>query len=53
MLQAKAAGYVKDVWEMRQIIANSISPTRFIPQDAELWETAYEKYLHITGGSKD
>ena len=53
MLQAKAAGYVKDVWEMRQIIANSISPARFIPQDAELWETAYEKYLYITGGSKD
>ncbi len=53
MLQAKAAGYIKDVWEMRQIIANSISPARFIPQDADLWEAAYEKYLHITGGSKD
>jgi rhamnulokinase len=32
MLQAKAAGEVKDVWEMRKIIANSIEMTRFEPK---------------------
>jgi rhamnulokinase len=32
MLQAKAAGEVKDVWEMRRIIANSIEMTRFEPK---------------------
>lgn len=32
MLQAKAAGEVKDVWEMRRIIANSIEMARFEPK---------------------
>jgi len=32
MLQAKAAGEVKDIWEMRSIIANSIEMTRFEPK---------------------
>lgn len=33
MLQAKAAGEVGDVWEMRSIIANSIELARFEPQE--------------------
>lgn len=49
MLQAKACGDVKDVWEMRGIIANSIELQRFEPQDSELWDRGYEKYLSITG----
>jgi len=53
MLQAKAAGYIKDVWAMRQIIANSIKTTKFMPQDAEPWQAAYEKYLHITTENKE
>lgn len=48
MLQAKAAGLVKDIWEMRKIIANSIEPKRFEPQDPEIWDKAYQKYLTIT-----
>jgi len=47
MLQAKAAGIVKDSWEMRQIIANSIELKAFHPQDKEAWDHAYEKYLSI------
>lgn len=48
MLQAKAAGLVKDIWEMRKIIANSIEPKRFEPQDPEIWDKAYQKYMTIT-----
>lgn len=49
MLQAKAAGDVADVWEMRRIIAASIDLHRFEPQDTAVWDTAYDRYLHITG----
>lgn len=44
MLQAKASGDVKDIWEMRQIIANSIELQQFEPQDKEAWDAAYEKF---------
>ncbi len=49
MLQAKAAGDVADVWEMRRIIANSIDLQRFEPQDMATWDAAYERYLRIVG----
>ena len=49
MLQAKACGEVKDIWEMRAIIANSIELKKFMPADKELWDAAYEKYLKIVG----
>ena len=48
MLQAKASGAVKDIWEMRQIIANSLEMKRFEPQDKEAWDKAYEHFLEIT-----
>ena len=47
MLQAKAAGIVKDIWEMRQIIANSIDLVKYEPQDKADWEEAYKKYQII------
>lgn len=49
MIQAKAAGAVSDIWQMREIIANSLDLKRFVPQDQELWAKAYETYLKITG----
>ena len=48
MLQAKAAGEVKDIWEMRQIIANSLALKHYAPEDKEAWDKGYEKYLAIT-----
>ena len=48
MLQAKAAGEVKDIWEMRQIIANSLDLKHYAPEDKEAWDKGYEKYLAIT-----
>lgn len=47
MVQAKAAGEVKDLWDMRKVIANSLNLKRFSPADKEIWDTAYVKYLKI------
>jgi rhamnulokinase len=49
MLQAKAMGLVKDVWEMRAIIAASVDMVPYHPAgDKAAWDAAYEKYLTIT-----
>ena len=47
MLQAKAAGLVSDIWQMRQIIADTLDLVRYEPQDKAQWDAAYEKYLSI------
>lgn len=44
MLQAKAAGVVKDMFEMRRIIADSIEMKTYEPQDTEAWNVAYERW---------
>ena len=48
MLQAKTAGLVKDIWEMRRLIANSLDLVKFEPQDRSIWDTAFNNYLKIT-----
>ncbi len=48
MLQAKAAGEVGDIWDMRRIIANSLELVKYEPTDLAEWDKAYEKYLKIT-----
>ena len=48
MLQAKAAGVVKNIWEMRQIIANSLELVKYEPTDKAAWDEAFVKYLRIT-----
>ena len=48
MLQAKAAGVVSDMFEMRSIIAQSIEMNTYTPQDTEAWDEAYKKYLEVT-----
>lgn len=48
MIQAKAAGEVSDIWEMRRIIANSIDIVSYQPTNQAAWDVAYEKYLQIT-----
>lgn len=47
MVQAKTAGEVKDLWDMRKVIANSLNLKRFSPADKEIWDAAYVKYLKI------
>ena len=48
MMQAKSAGVVSDIWQMRQIIANSIEMVKYEPQDKATWDAAYKRYLEIT-----
>lgn len=47
MVQAKATGDVKDLWDMRRVIANSLELKEFIPADKELWDEAYSTFLDI------
>ena len=48
MLQAKAAGEVSNIWEMRRIIANSIEMVAYHPtKEQATWDKAYKKYLEI------
>lgn len=49
MLQAKAAGEVDGIFDMRRIIADSVEMKRFEPQDKAVWDEAYSRYLDITG----
>lgn len=47
MVQAKAAGEVKDLWDMRRVIANSLELKKFTPKDKKEWDVAYKKFLEI------
>jgi len=48
MMQAKALGVVADLADMRKVIRNSVTPSIFLPQDANTWEMAYKKYISVT-----
>ena len=48
MLQAKAAGCVDSLFEMRQIIAESVHIDEFLPVNSEVWAEAYKKFLAVT-----
>ncbi len=48
MLQAKAAGLVANIFEMRHIIADSIEMKTYLPQDTEAWDAAYERFTKIS-----
>ena len=48
MLQAKAAGQVNNIHDMRSIIAQSVDLKRFEPRDTVRWNEAYTRYINIT-----
>jgi len=50
MLQAKSAGIVNDIWEMRKIIADSIELVKYEPHDRATWDMAFDRYLSIVNG---
>lgn len=47
MIQAKAAGCVDSLQEMRQIIGESVQLDEFKPQNSEEWDEAYKKFIKI------
>ena len=48
LLASWTAGLVKDVWDMRKLIADSVQLNIFEPEDKAIWDEAYDKYLKIT-----
>jgi rhamnulokinase len=48
MIQAKAAGCVDSLQEMRRIIGESVQLDEFVPENTELWTEAYQQFLKIT-----
>lgn len=47
MLQAKAAGIVNTLPQMRELIAASIDSTTYLPQDRLEWEQAYQRFVKL------
>ena len=47
LLQARAAGCVGSLQEMRSIVARSISAETFIPQQERIWDEAYGRFCRI------
>lgn len=47
LLQAKAAGLVKDKIEMRKIVRNSVELESFAPDGDSNWKKQYEEYLKV------
>ena len=47
MLQAKAAGLVKDIHEMRDMIRGGIDLQAFTPQEQDVWAKGYEQYNKV------
>ena len=47
MLQAQAAGLVKDKSEIRKIIKNSVEQEVFTPENIEEWGNNYSQYLKV------
>ena len=45
LLQAKAAGMVSSLQEMRDIISANVQPELFLPEEQEKWDKAYGNYL--------
>ncbi len=48
MMQAAAAGVVKNIWDMRRVINDGIELKVYQPTDKQQWDAAYEKYLAVT-----
>lgn len=51
LLQARAAGRVGSLAEIRNIVRRSFSPTSYQPQQTDRWSSAYERYKVYSSGS--
>ena len=47
MLQAKTAGYVSDIANMRKLICDSVPVHTFMPADKDAWDKGYKAYLNV------
>lgn len=49
LMQLKAAGEISSLKQGREISRNSSQIVNYYPQDTDIWDQAYQKYLHIFG----
>ena len=47
MVQAKAMGAVDTLWDMREIIFNSVEIETFAPQNRDEWDKAYNQFINL------
>ncbi len=47
MVQAKAAGEVKNTAEMRDVICHSFDVESFYPEHTEIWDEQFDKFLKV------
>ena len=47
IMQLKAAGEINNLDEGRQISQNSLEVDYYIPENKNIWDSAYERYLKI------
>lgn len=47
LIQALALGDLKSLAELRGVVAESFPPEKFVPQDGEIWESAFEKFRSL------
>jgi len=47
MVQAMALGIVKNVAEIREVIAKSFPSKIYKPEDIEIWDKEFQDYLKI------
>ena len=48
LVQAMASGEVKDIQELREVVAASFPNDYFEPENKEAWDAAYEEYKKVT-----
>jgi len=52
VVQFMAHGEVKDIWEARRVIAESMVKGAYVPLDPEAWDEPYRRFEGITGGDE-
>lgn len=51
LVQAISAGQIADISEARDIVRNYFNVKEFFPTVTDVWEAAYQRYLHYKKGS--
>ena len=46
-VQAIAAGEIKDLWQAREVMANSFEINCYEPRDKDMWDEGFERYKKI------
>lgn len=47
LIQARAAGYLNNLDEIREVVRNSFEVEKYKPENTAIWEEAYQKYLNL------